>query len=142
MSRIGKIPIDKFLDTLDLTLEDYSKGVDTALEKASDMAGKEAEEELHSTSPVRKKNGGDYRRSWTYEEKAIRRGKNNFRTEMVVWNPKHYRLTHLLEKSHRIVNKYGQYGKTTPQPHIAPAQKNAEQTFEKVFKEELGRIRV
>ena len=139
MSKIGQIPIDKLLDTLDLTLEDYAKGVDKVLEEASDKAGKEAEEELHRTSPVR---SGDYRKSWTYEEKTIRRGKRNFRTEMVVWNPKHYRLTHLLEKSHRIVNKYGQYGKTIPQPHIAPAQKNAEKTFEKVFKEGLGRIRV
>lgn len=139
MSKIGQIPIDKLLDTLDLTLEDYAKGVDKVLEEASDKAGKEAEEELHRTSPVR---SGDYRKSWTYEEKTIRRGKRNFRTEMVVWNPKHYRLTHLLEKSHRIVNKYGQYGKTNPQPHIAPAQKNAEKTFEKVFKEGLGKIRI
>lgn len=139
MSKIGQIPVGKLLDTMNLTLEDYAKGVDKVLEEASDKAGKEAEEELHRTSPVMT---GDYRRSWTYEEKTIRRGKRNFRTEMVVWNPKHYRLTHLLEKSHRIANKYGYYGKSNPKPHIAPAQKNAEQTFEKVFKEGLGRIRI
>ena len=142
MSKIGQIPVSKLLDTMNLTLEDYAKGVDKVLEQASDKAGKEAEEELHRTSPVREKNGGDYRRSWTYEEKTIRRGKRNFRTEMVVWNPKHYRLTHLLEKSPRIANKYGYYGKSNPKPHIAPAQKTAEQTFEKVFKEGLGRIRI
>ena len=141
MSKIGQISVDKLLDAVEITLEDYSKGVDNCLFVASDEAGRTAEEELRRTSPVRKKNGGDYRKSWTYEEKAIRRGKA-YRTEMVVWNPKHYRLTHLLEKSHRIVNKYGEYGKTKAQPHIAPAQKNAEETFAKVFKEELGRIRV
>lgn len=138
MSKIGQIPIDKFLNTMDLTLEDYAKGVDKVLEEASDEAGKQAEDELHRTSPART---GEYRKSWTYEEKAIRRGKA-YRTEMVVYNQKYYRLTHLLEKSHRIANKYGSYGRSVPEPHIAPAQKNAEKTFEKVFKEGLGRIRV
>lgn len=125
---------------MDLTLEDYAKGVDNCLYIASDEAGRSAEAELHRTSPARP-NGGDYRKSWTYEEKAIRKGKA-VRTEMVVWNPKHYRLTHLLEKSHRIANKYGRYGMSTAEPHIEPAQKNAEAKFEKVFREELGRIRV
>jgi hypothetical protein len=140
MSKVGQISIDKLLSTVDLTLEDYAHGVDDCLAHASDKAGKSAEDELHRTSPA-SKNGGEYRKSWTYQEKEIRRGKN-YRTEMVVYNEKHYRLTHLLEKSHRIVNKYGEYGKTKAQPHIAPAQKNAEALFMKVFKEEVGRIRV
>ena len=52
MSKIGQIPVGKLLDTMNLTLEDYAKGVDKVLEEASDKAGKEAEEELHRTSPV------------------------------------------------------------------------------------------
>ena len=138
MSKVGQISIDKLADTIDLTLEDYANGVDDCLAYASDKAGKTAEDELHRTSPAR---SGEYRKSWTYQEKEIRHGKN-VRTEMVVYNAKHYRLTHLLEKSHRIVNKYGQYGKTKAQPHIAPAQKNAEAMFLKIFKDEVGRIRV
>ena len=138
MSKIGQISIDKLLSTIDLTMEDYAKGVDDCLVIASDKAGKSAEDELHRTSPSRT---GEYRKSWTYQEKEIRRGRT-FRTEMVVYNAKYYRLTHLLEKSHRIVNKYGEYGRTRPQPHIAPAQRNAEAEFMKVFQDELGRIRV
>lgn len=138
MSKVGQISIDKLLGTIDLTLEDYAKGVDACLVTASDKAGKTAENELHRTSPAK---SGEYRKSWTYQEKEIRRGKS-FRTEMVVYNQNFYRLTHLLEKSHRIVNKYGEYGKTKAQPHIAPAQKNAEAEFLKVFKDEVGRIRV
>lgn len=140
MSKVGEISIDKLLSTIDLTMNDYAAGVDACLVIASDKAGESAENELHRTSPA-SKNGGDYRKSWTYQEKEIRRGKS-FRTEMVVYNAKFYRLTHLLEKSHRIVNKYGEYGKTAPQPHIAPAQRNAEAKFLRVFKDELGRIRV
>lgn len=140
MSKIGQISIDQFLSTVDLTMEDYAKGVDVALAIASDEAGQSAENELHHTSPARR-NGGNYRKSWTYSEKEIKRGKS-YRTELVVYNEKYYRLTHLLEKSHRIANKYGQYGDSTPQPHIAPAQKNAEIKFEKVFRQELERIRL
>lgn len=138
MSKVGQISIDKLLNTIDITLEDYAKGVDKALETASDEAGKSAENELHHTSPART---GNYRKSWTYDEKQIKRGKS-YRTEMVVYNAKYYRLTHLLEKSHRIANKYGSYGMSKAQPHISVAQKNAETEFTKVFERELGKIRV
>lgn len=138
MSKIGQISIDDLLSTVNLTMEDYAKGVDLALAIASDEAGQSAENELHNTSPSRT---GNYRKSWTYSEKQIKRGKS-YRTELVVYNEEYYRLTHLLEKSHRIANKYGQYGDSTPQPHIAPAQKNAEIKFEKVFRQELERIRL
>lgn len=138
MSKVGQISIDKLLSTIDITLEDYAKGVDKALETASDEAGKSAENELHHTSPART---GNYRKSWAYDEKQIKRGKS-YRTEMVVYNAKYYRLTHLLEKSHRIANKYGSYGTSKAQPHISVAQKNAETEFTKVFERELGKIRV
>lgn len=123
---------------MSITLDDYAKGVDFCLMKASVEAGKGAREELKRTSPSLT---GEYRKSWTFSEKEVRHGKS-YRTELVVYNEKHYRLTHLLEKSHRIANKYGSYGMSTAQPHIEPAQKNAEANFQKVFKEELGRIRV
>lgn len=138
MSKVGQISIDKLLSTMEITLEDYAKGVDKCLETASEEAGQSAENELHNTSPSRT---GEYRKSWTYSEKMIKKGRS-YRSEMVVYNQKYYRLTHLLEKSHRIANKYGSYGRSTPQPHIAPAQKNAEEKFQKVFEEELGRIRL
>ena len=138
MSKTGEISVEKLLSTLELTLEDYAKGLDKALATASDEAGKSAENELHHTSPSRT---GNYRESWTYEEKQIKKGKS-YRTEMVVYNAKYYRLTHLLEKSHRIANKYGSYGMSKAQPHISVAQKNAEREFVNVFERELGKIRL
>lgn len=138
MSKVGEISVDKLLSTIDVTLEDYAKGIDKALAKASDEAGQSAENELHHTSPART---GNYRKSWTYSEKQIRKGKS-YRSEMVVYNAKYYRLTHLLEKSHRIANKYGSYGMSKAQPHIATAQKNAEREFVRVFERELGKIRL
>lgn len=137
MSKVGQISIDKFLDTMNLTLEDYASGVDECLKTASNEAGESAEKELHQTSPSLT---GRYRKSWTFQEKEVRRGKT-YRTELVVYNAERYRLTHLLEKSHRIANKYGSYGMSKAQPHISIAQKNAETKFVKVFEQELGRIR-
>ena len=138
MSKTGEISVEKLLSTVELTLEDYAKGLDKALATASDEAGKSAENELHHTSPSRT---GNYRKSWTYEAKQIKKGKS-YRTEMVVYNAKYYRLTHLLEKSHRIANKYGSYGMSKAQPHISVAQKNAEREFVNVFERELGKIRL
>lgn len=139
MSKVGTISIDKFLNTVELTLDDYANGVDKCLAKASEEAGKSAENELHNTSPVGYT--GDYRKGWTFRDREVKRG-SSYRTELVVYNKTEYRLTHLLEKSHRVANKYGSYGKSTPQPHIAPAQKNAEEKFEKVFTDGLARIRI
>lgn len=138
MSKIGQISIDKLLNSVEITMEDYAKHVDEVLFEVGLQVGYSAEEELHQTSPSR---SGNYRKSWTFGQKEIKRGKT-YRTELVVYNQKYYRLTHLLEKSHRIANKYGSYGKSTAQPHIAPAQKNAEAKFMKDFAYELGRIRV
>lgn len=137
MSKVGQISIDKFLETMELTLEDYANGVDGCLKTASNEAGESAEKELQQTSPALT---GRYRKSWTFQEKEVRRGKR-YRTELVVYNAERYRLTHLLEKSHRIANKYGSYGMSKAQPHISIAQKNAETKFVKVFEQELGRIR-
>ena len=132
------VKVENLLKDITLTMDDYVKGVDGVLFEVSLQTGYSAEEELHRTSPART---GNYRKSWTFGQKEIKKGKS-YRTELVVYNAKYYRLTHLLEKSHRIANKYGSYGMSKPQPHIAPAQKHAEETFLKLFKEELQRIRV
>jgi hypothetical protein len=140
MAKSNVISIDKLYDVIDITLEDYARGVDDVLSDASIKAAKVAESELHQTSPKRT---GEYRKSWTYDFKDIWKGKRNgYRTEMVVFNKDHYRLTHLLEKSHRIANGSGVYGKSKAQPHIAPAQKTAESKFMSVLQFGLESIRV
>lgn len=138
MSKVGQISVDKLLSTIDLTLEDYARGVDKCLTTASEEAGKFGEEKLHRVSPKRT---GNYRNSWTYGAKEIKKGKS-YRTEMVIYNQKYYRLTHLLEKSHRIANKYGSYGMSKAQPHISIVQGQTEREFLEIFERELGKIRI
>lgn len=132
------ISIDNLFKDVSLTLSDYAKGVDRAMAKANEEAGMYAEQMLHNISPRRT---GNYRESWTLELREVRKN-HAYRNEMVVWNKKYYRLTHLLEKSHRIANKYGSYGMSKAQPHIEPTQREAEQEWARYFKRELERIRL
>lgn len=138
MSKVGTISVDKLLSAIDLTMEDYAKGVDKCLATASKEAGDYGADKLRHVSPKRT---GNYRNSWTYGAKQIKKGKS-YRSEMVIYNQKYYRLTHLLEKSHRIANKYGSYGMSKAQPHISTVQKQTEREFLEIFERELGKIRL
>lgn len=140
MAKSSAISIDKLLETVDITMEDYVNGVNDVLSEVSQQVANSTEKELQNTSPSRT---GAYRKSWTYDNRDVWKGKKNgYRSEMVVFNKDNYRLTHLLEKSHRIANAYGTYGKSKAQPHIAPARKNAEEEFVKLLEKGLEGIRI
>lgn len=102
---------------------------DLKVRDAVDASGKEAAEvcvkQLKSTSPKRPKHG-EYARSWAVKEEQIGTGV----TDYIVYNKKHYQLTHLLENGHMIRNKYGTYGRARPRKHIGPAADSAIQRYE------------
>ena len=87
----------KELETiLDNAFEDVEKGT----EKAARETAQEAVAALKATSPKRP-GGGQYAAGWDYEPApGVDEG-------FVVWNPKHYMLTHLLEKGHQKYNQWG-----------------------------------
>lgn len=96
-----------------------------AVNKSVDKVAKETVNELGSTSP---RKSGHYAEGW-----AVKEGKVATRSKSaVVWNEKHYRLTHLLEFGHARVNG----GRDVPaRPHIGAAEQKAIKAFE----EELRR---
>lgn len=130
-----QISMNDLYKEVHITLEDYARGVDRVMAETNEEAGIFAETELLWASPRRT---GNYAESWRLETVETKRHK----TELVVWNPKYYRLTHLLEKSHRIANKYGSYGKSKPQPHIRPTEEKTEKKWVEIFEEKVQRIRV
>lgn len=85
----------------------------TAADEAAMDVGKLAAKELKS------KNSGvkawkNYPKGWTVKKEKT--------GTVYVWNQKHYRLTHLLEKGHRTNYKSGVFGsqqQTRAFPHIA-----------------------
>lgn len=87
--------------------------------KAVDKVAKETVSELGSASP---RKSGHYAEGWaTKEGKTATRSKS-----AVVWNEKHYRLTHLLEHGHAKVNG----GRVPARPHIGAAEQKAIKSFE------------
>lgn len=92
--------------------DDYVNTVNEVTDKTYKDVSKEAVQKLKNTSPKRP-GGGEYANSW-----ASKKNGNGY----VVYNREHYRLTHLLEKSHVVRNKYGTYGRSTPQVHIKPVE--------------------
>lgn len=62
----------------------------------------------------------NYNNGWEIRVEKNKRRKSGLTA--IVWNPKYYRLTHLLEKGHAKVNG----GRTKAYEHIAPIEKAAE----------------
>lgn len=90
-----------------------------AVNKSVDKVAKETVNELGSTSP---RKSGHYAEGW-----AVKEGKVATRSKSaVVWNEKHYRLTHLLEHGHAKVNG----GRVAARPHIGAAEQKAIKAFE------------
>lgn len=94
-------------------LNDYTAEVVRATNKAEATVAKQAANKLKNTSPKRT---GKYAKSWRVKTQRGSAGID----EVIVYNKDHYQLTHLLENSHVIKNAKGEYGRTSPQIHIAP----------------------
>lgn len=97
---------------LDNALGDIERHTETVSREVAD----DTVRELKARSP----GGGDYAGGWT-KESAKSQG---YDYGYIVWNEKHYQLTHLLEKGHAISNQYGSYsGRVRAIPHIGPTEK-------------------
>lgn len=111
-------------------LDEYSDKVNGVLKATSREVANEAEEKLRSSSPTGYT--GRYAQGWTVSEKN---------GGYVVHNATDYQLTHLLENSHVIKNKYGEYGRTSrghgQVVHIKPVETWANKEFQRRIEEGL-----
>lgn len=85
-------------------------------EQAARISATEAVAALKAKSPKRPGHG-EYAAGWAFQKSE--------ETDLgyVVWNPKHYRLTHLLEKGHQVANQYGgPWGRARSHRHIRPVE--------------------
>lgn len=106
------------------TLEEYRDVTVDKMKQAIDKVSKEAVKELKSDSPKRT---GAYAQSWT--SKSVKMP-TKWSYEKTVFNKKHYRITHLLEKGHRKVNG----GFVAARPHIAKVEEKAIEDLVKEIK--------
>lgn len=109
-------------------LNDFSDHAIKAVDAASVSTGRKVVRFLKQASPS---DHGDYAKGWTMKRVEKRYGN----LTVVVYNGKHYRLTHLLEHGHAKING----GRTKAQPHIKPAEEMAQQEFLQDIKLEVGK---
>lgn len=102
-------------------MSEYKKEFAESVETAMTETAKETVALLKETSP---KKTGDYAKGWTMKKNG---------KDIVVYNKTRPSLTHLLENGHPLRNG----GRARAFKHIEPAEKFAQETFEKKLKEKL-----
>jgi hypothetical protein len=110
-------------------LDDYSKDVKEATNKAIEKTSKESVRKLKNTSP---KKSGEYAKGWKLKKD---RGRDGIATVTV--HNKIYQLTHLLENGHVVRNAKGTYGRTNGVKHIAPVEEWAESELQQEIERKL-----
>lgn len=123
---MATIKADRLAQEIVKILDDYRDTTVDKMKEAVDKAAKQAVNELKTSSPKRT---GAYAKDWTAKKD---RKANKWAYGKVVYNKKHYRLTHLLEKGHRKVNG----GMVAARPHIAKVEEKAINTLVEGIKDD------
>lgn len=123
---MATIKADQLAQEIVKILDDYRDTTIDKMKESVDKAAKQAVNELKTSSPKRT---GAYAKDWA--AKKDRKG-NKWAYGKVVYNKKHYRLTHLLEKGHRKVNG----GMVAARPHIAKVEEKAINTLVEGIKDD------
>ena len=116
----------------DLKLDNY-KGLNIEID-FKDIVDEYAEKTVRIVSmysnkrKARRKN--NYASTWAVKKEGKGKKAKNQSYGAEVWNSKNYRLTHLLENGHLIVNKKGGVGWASGNHHIERAFNNVKQPFE------------
>lgn len=118
--------------SLDQAINNALSGVDAVVMLSTKDAAKAAADsvvkQLKATSPKGK--ASKYAKSW--KTKAQDGGQ-------VIYNEKHYRLTHLLENGHDVVVNGKKVGHAKAYPHIKPAEEKGIKDFEQKIRENVER---
>lgn len=128
---MSKVKIDNLASEIAKVMKDYANATDDVVEKAVTQTSKEVVQELKQAHPS---GAGDYS-SWTEYNQGWKvmqtKTDKRYNKKATVHNATKYRLTHLLEKGHALVNG----GRSRAFPHIAPvAEKAEDKLLEKIKK--------
>lgn len=126
-----KTEIESLSVEISALLEEYSQDVVEDMKEAAKVVAKDAVKELKETSPAGEGYGGHYKDGWRSKVES----ETSKSLRIRVYNKKKPGLTHLLEKGHA---KRGG-GRVEGIPHIAPAEQNAIEKYERDLKERLSK---
>lgn len=125
------VKVDDLADEITKVMKDFANATEETVEKAIKETAKDAVEELRNANPPGSGQYGswkEYNKSWkVMQTKSDKR----YHRKATIHNEKYYRLTHLLEKGHALVNG----GRTRAFPHIAKVDEKAQnELIEKIKK--------
>lgn len=121
---MAKIKMTGLADEIIRCLNEYTDEVVEALEETKVNLAKEGTKRIKQRSPKRT---GKYAKSWSYKK---------YSGKTIIYNRKHYQLTHLLEKGHR---KRGGKGNVAAIPHIAKVEREMQRIAAREFEKTLNR---
>ena len=127
---MATIKADQLAQEIVKILDDYRDTTIDKMKESVDKAAKQAVNELKTSSPKRT---GAYAKDWAAKKD---RKANKWAYGKVVYNKKHYRLTHLLEKGHDVKHKGRVVGHADPIKHIADAEEKAINTLVEGIKDD------
>lgn len=128
---VAGIKVDSLADEVMKLMGEYAADVAMDMKAEAKAVAKEAVKELKQTSPEgcgSKK--GHYKDGWSSKVES----ENAVSIGIRVYNRKKPGLTHLLEKGHALRGG----GRTEGQPHIATAEENAIENYERRLKARLS----
>lgn len=128
---MSKTTVDGLAKAIQKTLAEYEGVTVESMKAAVDKASKEAVRELKSSSPNRT---GAYAKSWAAKKARLT---NKWAYQKTVYNKEHYRLTHLLEKGHKVVGAKNGRTWVDARPHIEKVEQKAVETLVNEMKETL-----
>lgn len=134
-----KVSVDELSNVILEYLENFKDVTEEACESGVLTTADEAVKDLRSAHPVGSEGqpAGKYA-SWDKYNSGWTKRASKMKTKekgilAVVYNEKHYRLTHLLEKDHALVGG----GRTQAFPHIAPVEQKCEDNLIRNIKKNI-----
>ena len=126
-----KTTVDDLSKAIQKTLAEYEGVTIDSMKAAVDKASKEAVRELKGSSPKRT---GEYAKSWAAKKARLT---NKWAYQKTVYNKEHYRLTHLLEKGHKVVGAKNGRTWVDARPHIEKVEQKVIETLVNEMKETI-----
>ena len=118
------ISADKLADEITKILDEWEGVTVEAASAGLNKTAKEAVSQLHEANPSGSGKYGSWEKyNMSWDSKRADSKKGGF--GVVIYNKKHYQLTHLLENGHALANG----GRAQAFPHIAPVAEEAERNL-------------
>lgn len=129
-----KVKPESLAKVLSETLNDYAKQVEKTYGECGEKVASDAVKKLKMVAFGRY-DKGKYSKSWAYKQERGFMGTPRF----VIYNKKHYRLTHLLEYGHVVKNGTKRVvGQAGAIPHIKPIEEWVQTQLPKDITQKLG----